>query len=293
MDIIKCFSIFIQIYRHGMRSPIRTYKNDPFNSTRYWGVDDYGELTNDLRVISSDKDRCLMSAAATLAGLYPPEGEQIWNQDLLWRPIPIRLVPDHEDAFLKQKKHCPKYERLYHEELRTDYFQKVLKDNMEFFKYISEKSGENISNLGQLKAFFEILHTQSYFNVTLPDWIKDAFGKLECPLIDQVISHFENIIRKENALKFLMYSAHDSTLVNIMNSIEVYDYKWPKFAAILIFELRKDDERHFVNILYKNADDLAKLSLKGCQFDCDIHKFKQTLAPVRINLKDWRRACFE
>ena len=47
---------------------------------------------NDIYVRASDVDRTMMSAMSNLAGLYPPQGDQIWNPDIHWQPIPGRLV---------------------------------------------------------------------------------------------------------------------------------------------------------------------------------------------------------
>lgn len=53
-----------------------------------------------VRVNSSDMDRAHMSAAALLAGMFPPEGNQIWNDQLIWQPIPIHSVPNTQDKVL-------------------------------------------------------------------------------------------------------------------------------------------------------------------------------------------------
>ena len=34
-----------------------------------------------------------MSATTNLAGLYPPEGDEVWDDQLLWQPIPVYTVP--------------------------------------------------------------------------------------------------------------------------------------------------------------------------------------------------------
>lgn len=46
---------------------------------------------------SSDSDRCIMSAQALLAGLYPPTVDQIFVPNLKWHPIPVHTVPRNMD----------------------------------------------------------------------------------------------------------------------------------------------------------------------------------------------------
>jgi hypothetical protein len=60
----------------------------------------------DIYVRSTDVDRTLMSAASNLAGLYPPEGDQKWNENLDWQPIPIHTVPEIMDEVIMYSLYC-------------------------------------------------------------------------------------------------------------------------------------------------------------------------------------------
>ena len=51
----------------------------------------------EIYIRSTDVNRTLMSAQANMAGLYPPQGSQVWNSKILWQPIPVHTVPVVED----------------------------------------------------------------------------------------------------------------------------------------------------------------------------------------------------
>lgn len=50
-----------------------------------------------VHVQSTDTDRTGMTASAFLAGVFPPHGNQIWNYDLQWIPIPIYSISENQD----------------------------------------------------------------------------------------------------------------------------------------------------------------------------------------------------
>lgn len=67
-------------------------------------------------VYSTDHDRAIMSAQVNLAGLFIPRNNEIWNKDLLWRPVSVHSVPSSEDILLRPSYlgRCNKYLLLYY-----------------------------------------------------------------------------------------------------------------------------------------------------------------------------------
>ena len=122
------------MWRHGDRTPISPYKTDPYSDYPWPGG--WGQLTRrgmrrhlelgrwlrgrysgwlaetydraEVVVRSTDVDRTLMSALSNLAGLFPPQGDQVWEADLPWQPIPVHTLPQDEDYLLSSHAHCPR-----------------------------------------------------------------------------------------------------------------------------------------------------------------------------------------
>jgi hypothetical protein len=76
---------------------LQMFKLGEFLRTRYNGYLSELYYPKEFLMKSSANDRCLMSAQAVLAGLYPPKGMQVWNPDLKWQPIPVHSTPRHLD----------------------------------------------------------------------------------------------------------------------------------------------------------------------------------------------------
>ncbi|KAJ8956334.1 hypothetical protein NQ318_015072 [Aromia moschata] len=331
----------VVLFRHGDRTPIKSYRYDHYDES-YWPLG-YGQLTKigkrqqyalgrslrkrydgllpekydprDILVQSSNFDRCLMSAAANLAGLYPPRDHQVWLEGLAWQPIPIHTAPEEEDAVLAQKRPCPRYDKLYDELMATDEIQDIGWDYLEFFDFLSANSGEKIDSFDQLKDLYDTLYVEDLHNLTLPVWTRQVFSELAQlsdfawstytftvelarlrtgPLVDYITSHFENVTTDpDNALKFLMLSAHDSTIANLLSSLNVFDGRWPPYASSVIFELRKGPVTPFVNLFYDNTVEIANITLANCRFNCDLSEFREIVAPVRMNLARWREECLQ
>ncbi|KAJ8956333.1 hypothetical protein NQ318_015071 [Aromia moschata] len=324
------------VFRHGKRAPSGTYRNDPFKNNSYWGGVDYGYLVNegkvqmynlgkwlrkryksflperynnrDFIVYSSQVDRCLMSAAACAAGMFPPtDDDELWNRELRWQPIPVHAKTDD---MIFQRIHCPRYSRMLREVWKGEEFSEVNRKNAEFYAYVSQMAGD------KLRMLFGILMVQSAFDVPFPEWVNKSFDKMHRlarlemvshtytpeltrlrlgPLVDAMINSFEAILEgSDNAHKFMFWSAHEGTLVNILNGMRIYDYHWPEFGATMLVELRKDDKRDvFINMLFKNSTKLSRLALNECGFACEYGRFKDLLAGMRMTMEEWERECFD
>jgi lysosomal acid phosphatase len=72
-------------------------------------------------VKSTNYDRTMMSAESLLASLYQPVDYQVWNQQLLWQPIPVRTA-GLENVFVSN---CPRYDQLLDEITHSDEYLKA------------------------------------------------------------------------------------------------------------------------------------------------------------------------
>lgn len=123
------FFLLRQTFRHGDRSPGLLYTNDPYKNyswpggpgaltrkgsfqlydlgkhlrSRYQRLlpsDGYYSKENML-VLSSNPERCVMSAQSMLAGLMPPDDCE-YCLPSLWQPVAVNTMPAEEDYVRKK-----------------------------------------------------------------------------------------------------------------------------------------------------------------------------------------------
>ncbi|XP_062980889.1 prostatic acid phosphatase-like [Elgaria multicarinata webbii] len=140
----------ILISRHGDRSPMGNYPTS-LNTESTW-PQGFGQLTKigmrqqyelgqyikkrysnflsaaykreEIFIQSTETDRTIMSAQANLAGMYPPAGDQIWNPELLWQPIPVHVVQKASNPRLHFPiLDCPRFRELLTETLTTSEYK--------------------------------------------------------------------------------------------------------------------------------------------------------------------------
>ncbi|XP_075227467.1 prostatic acid phosphatase-like [Lycorma delicatula] len=328
------------LHRHGDKTPAVFYKNDPYKDVaKYWpiGVNqltkkgktqlyNVGKLLRkkyknfiprysvySVKVNSSDMDRCLMSSAALLAGLFPPEGDDIWNDQLIWQPIPIHTLPVTQDKVLAPLSLCPRF-TLERESIISELARHETEEDKCFYQYLTENMGQNISlnDIPDLHATFII---EERNGLILPEWTKkiypekmneiaqlaastNTWNKLlkrfyGGPVIKEILHQFKD--KSEGLIKdkLLLYSAHDLTIINTFRALEFKEYLIPDFGATLTFELHRYGDTYYVRMFYSHFAETVPYELKipECTVPCTLDMFLNITEYVRS--VDWNTQCFE
>jgi lysosomal acid phosphatase len=122
---------------------------------------------NKVYVHSVDLDRCLMSAEANLAGLFPPNDEEKWHKDIAWQPVPIHTKPMNSDFTLVYQRDCPRYFaaiRKYQKE--SPEVQQILERHNDLILYWSEKCGSKLTSIDDLFSLYGVFLLSSLHNKT-------------------------------------------------------------------------------------------------------------------------------
>ncbi|XP_044761077.1 lysosomal acid phosphatase-like [Coccinella septempunctata] len=326
----------VVIARHGDRTPTKFAPLDPYSDHKYWPAG-RGELTNvgiqqhynlgrwlreryadfipskynkkDIYVRSASADRCLMSAASNLAGLYPPTEDQIWNPNLPWRPIPIHSKPKSEDYIFEMGSICPRYEEIYQDLLNSVEFKEIDALNSALYAYLETNLGVKIESFTDIQPWYDTLRIEELNNLTLPNWTHSVYPDVmkqwsdqtfkvstydselarfgTGPFFDKISKHFEaastNLTKKLIAKKIVLFTGHQTNICDISNALKVF--REAPFASALIFELRNDTKssKPFVQLLYKTEEGLEVLKMKKCSVECDLEDFLRIVEPLRMN----------
>uniref|UniRef100_A0A7N5K906 acid phosphatase n=1 Tax=Ailuropoda melanoleuca TaxID=9646 RepID=A0A7N5K906_AILME len=299
------------VFRHGDRSPIETFPNDPikesswpqgFGQLTQLGMEQHYELGQYIRkryrnflnesykheqvyIQSTDVDRTLMSAMTNLAGLFPPEGISVWNPSLLWQPIPVHTLSLSEDR--------------------------------DFIETLPTFTGYHTQDLfGMWTKVYDPLFCESVHNFTLPSWAtEDTMTKLKelselsilsiygihkqkeksrlqgGVLVSEILNHMKSATQPSNHRKLVMYSAHDTTVSGLQMALDVYNGILPPYASCHIMELYLEKGEYFVEMYYRNETqhEPYPLTLPGCTPSCPLTEFAELVAPVIP--QDWSAEC--
>lgn len=116
-------------------------------------------------VLSSDYDRTINSANLVLAGLFPPTGNQIWNDDLLWQPIAVHSIPKKMD-YLIHAGACDRYHKARKQLEESAEVRSLKEQHRDLFEFVDKYSGQPILTIERMKDLYETLLAENETNKT-------------------------------------------------------------------------------------------------------------------------------
>jgi hypothetical protein len=333
------------IFRHGLRSPNKPYPGDPYDDEKFW-PQGWGMLTNEGKrqqhelgmyirerysgflsdgylpaefyALSSDSDRAIMSLLAHLAGLFPPEEEDSWSEQITnWQPIPFRTIPSAVDRTNRGSAPCPKYDVLWNNLLQSEEFKEANAGFQDLYDYISNYTGEKYTYPSDLTTILEALIIQEAHNMTLPEWTKEIYPSQKStdllnfafslvvkteemkrlrggPLLRELLSSMDLKVREDSqGKKMILYSGHDITVVRILDTMNLFNPPHlPDFNSVLLIELHRSNTGHNVEVYYRNGSaKLVQLTVEGCPDPCSLEDLKTLLEARVISDADWDKEC--
>lgn len=96
----------------------------------------------------------------------------------------------------------------------------------------------------------QFLAEQSYlYNV----WTREMQKIKAGPFLQKMLNEWQakvNSTLKPNKRKLFIYTGHDSTIVNIMHALKIWQRQMPRYSAIIMFELHrnKDTGQYYVEV---------------------------------------------
>ncbi|XP_033229017.1 venom acid phosphatase Acph-1-like [Belonocnema kinseyi] len=336
------------VFRHGDRMPHTSagegYVNNPNAENNYFPIGQ-GGLTNDgklreynlgqflrekynnfldstftpevLEARSTNYERTILSLQLVLAGLYPPNNDQVWNPSLNWQPIPTYYEPETKDILLSTIL-CSRFQEQRAKIMQIPEVKEKFESFADLLKNLTTLVGRPITTTFDVaKIYFTIL-TEYESNFTIPNWASRYLYNqhvINAIKFDYEIAVYNNIMKKltagplirkmsedmisvrngsfTNGRKIFLYSGHESNLVTLLSSFGVYHFHVPKFSSAVIVEFYRLKEEYYVQVVYYLGipPEIEIKEIPGCSKLCPLHKFLELMKPVTPNEDEVNSQC--
>ncbi|KAG5893845.1 hypothetical protein JTB14_002571 [Gonioctena quinquepunctata] len=316
------------LFRHGDRTPEKNnlYRTSPYYNESFFKPYGNGQLTNkgkltvynvgkalrqrydgfldesyNINLIdarSSDFNRTKASLQVMLAGLFPPTKDLIWLEDLNWQPIPYTYAVRSLDKELFCFG-CANWNPNFDGYLESKDGKSLVDQYESLYQYITEKTGEDYSQLTKVYYLYFGFEILEQFNYTLPDWapsiyphpLKDiatmyyrvmvATSKLRQMaagyLLKKILSDTQvKMDGKIPEKKMSIWCGHESNIAALLKIMNVWnDDEIASYGSFILMELHYLDQKHGFKIFYHNNKESEPKLLKipGCEEFCPLDDF--------------------
>lgn len=202
--------------------------------------------------------------------MYRPSREQQFLLGLPWQPVPVHTRPNDEDGLLAPGNgNCPNADRAYQLLLQTDEAKKEIAKYSALYRNLTEWSGMNVTDWETAGNIYDTVMIERLYGLNVPQWAIDFFDELEKqqdlsfvwyakpPLLQrlragslakEILGNMKEAIKQENSqrnqdqtdVRLHMYSTHDTLVASLLELLEVFDGKAPKYCATVLVELWQD-----------------------------------------------------
>lgn len=204
--------------------------------------------------------------------------------------------------FLLVRTPCPRYYEALDEVFKTPELEEVLAENKQMFEELTKITGMNIKTPDDVQSLYSTLRAEQEYGLELPQWTKEYYPDRMLPLTEK--SYIYNVYTDElkklkggpflkkmieewkqkrdgnikpSERKIFLYTGHDSTIVNVLSAVNVWQQQLPVYGIMGIFELLEDLQtgEHGIQIYLRNSSTSGAipLTLPGCNHFCPLDKF--------------------
>nr|CAI5846177.1 unnamed protein product [Callosobruchus analis] len=242
--------------------------------------------------------------------------ELMLMEGLSSQPVPIHTAPDNVNGILRAIIGCPTYQRLYEELANDSFLINVTQRYKEFYSLVSNLTGWKIDDLHYFAQLQSIFYVYKEANPTyLPIWhplvnpndleylaalhysrisFNPKLAKLSTGIFfNDILKHFDQVLSPSDYnRKLYLISGHEENLAAVLHTMGVYEYRVPKFASAIIWELYEVEGKHYINMLYRESEAYIKNLTMNCNdTECDYDWFRNKLKPILMAPGDRKKAC--
>ncbi|KAJ6626582.1 Prostatic acid phosphatase, partial [Pseudolycoriella hygida] len=215
---------------------------------------------------------------------------------------------------------CPRFEFLFEQYTNSEEYNGMYEKFNSSIKEWEEHSGKTLEKLVDIMYLYDTLYVEHRKSFELPYWAINALEsnstmeylaafhlqaftsstelrKLEVGfVIKEMLDRFnsKSLAALQPNRSLWVYSAHDLSIVNILNGLGLYELHIPPYASSLHFELYENGTNFYIQIFYRkdNEEILSPLRVPNCGVKCSLHEFYKLYDEILPDqFEDYSAAC--